>query len=65
VASGEDSNKNLKTVIRVEPHGQSPAFGGVPKKRPAGGRTSRTRGPIHPRVEPVVLLVQDRKDQYE
>jgi hypothetical protein len=25
------------------------------------GRTSRTRGPIHPRVEPVVLLVRDRR----
>ena len=40
----------------MEPHGQSPWFPRDAHK----GRTSRTRGPIHPRVEPVVLLVRDR-----
>ena len=40
----------------MEPHGQSPWFPRDVHK----GRTSRTRGPIHPRVEPVVLLVRDR-----
>jgi len=41
----------------MEPHGQSPWF---PKNAPRG-RTSRTRGPIHPRVDPVVLLARDRE----
>ena len=40
----------------MEPHGQSPWF----LRNAHKGRTSRTRGPIHPRVEPVVLLVRDR-----
>jgi hypothetical protein len=40
----------------MEPHGQSPWFPRDAHK----GRTSRTRGPIHPRAEPVVLLVRDR-----
>ena len=40
----------------MEPHGQSPWFPRDAHK----GRTSRTRGPIHTRVEPVVLLVRDR-----
>jgi hypothetical protein len=40
----------------MEPHGQSLWFPRDAHK----GRTSRTRGPIHPRVEPVVLSVRDR-----
>jgi hypothetical protein len=40
----------------MEPHRQSPWFPGDAHE----GRTSRTRGPIHPWVEPVVLLVRDR-----
>jgi hypothetical protein len=40
----------------MEPHGQSPWL----PRNAHKGRTSRTRGPIHPRVEPVVLLVRDR-----
>jgi len=32
---------------------------GGSQETPHKGRTSRTRGPIHPRVEPVVLLVRD------
>jgi hypothetical protein len=42
--------------LKMEPHGQSPRF----PRNAHKGRTSRTRGPIHPRVEPVVLLVRDR-----
>jgi hypothetical protein len=46
----------LKDHLPMEPHGQSPWF----PRNAHKGRTSRTRGPIHPRVEPVVLLVRDR-----
>jgi hypothetical protein len=35
------------------------------QETPHKGRTSRTRGPIHPRVEPVVLLVRDRLNSNE
>ena len=41
----------------MEPHGQSPWFHRDAHK----GRTSRIRGPIHLRVERVVLLVPDRR----
>jgi hypothetical protein len=34
---------------KMEPHGQSPWF----PRNTHKGRTSRTRGPIHPRVEPL------------
>ena len=43
-------------IQAMEPHGQSPWYARDVHK----GRTSRTRGPIHRRVEPVVLLVRDR-----
>jgi hypothetical protein len=46
----------LLIARKMEPHGQSPWF----PRNAHKGRTSRTRGPIHPRVEPVVLLVRDR-----
>ena len=39
----------------MEPHGQSPWVHRDAHK----GQTSRIRGPIHPRVERVVLLVRD------
>src|SRR4030042_1941022 len=45
----------------MEPHGESPWF----LRNAHKGRTSRTRGPIHPRVEPVVLLVRDRDTYHE
>jgi hypothetical protein len=47
------------SVLAMEPHRQSPWYPRDAHK----GRTSRTRGPIHPRVEPVVLLVRDRKQK--
>jgi len=45
----------------MEPHKKSLWF---PRNAPEG-RTSRTRGPIHPRAEPVVLLVRDKSAIYE
>ncbi len=54
-------DRSIADNIQVEPHGQSPLFPRDAHK----GRTSRTRGPIHPRVEPVVLLVWDRISQTE
>jgi hypothetical protein len=39
----------------MEPHGQSPWF---PRDAPQGANIPY-QGPIHPRVEPVVLLVRD------
>ena len=51
----------LCPATNMEPHGQSPWYPGDTHK----GRTSRTRGPIHPRVEPVVLLVRDRDERWK
>jgi len=42
----------------MELHGQSQWFHRDVHK----GRTSRIKGPIHPRVERVVLLVRDRAE---
>ena len=47
---------HFERMLPMEPHGQSPWF----PRNAHKGRTSRTRGPIHPRVEPVVFLVRDR-----
>jgi hypothetical protein len=55
------SNPSLRTLlfhVSMEPHGQSPWF----PKDAHKGRTSRTRGPNHPQVEPVVLLVRERRN---
>ena len=41
----------------MEPHGQNPWF----PRDASKGQTSRTKGPIHPRVESVALLVRDRE----
>ena len=54
INAGSTYQNQIQTFL-MEPRGQSPWF----LKNAHKGRTSRTRGPIHPRVEPVVLLVRD------